>query len=85
MVDQLVAAPGVAADAVAATARIGISMFIGALGAVPEAPSPELGNIAVESRVQRAGSVGVVLNQSELTMGSDAMHEETLAAWRNMN
>ena len=60
-------------------------MLVGALGAVPEAPPPELGGTRVETRVQRAGSVGIRLNQTELAMASDAMHEETLAAWRNMN
>ena len=80
---MLTAVPGVAAEAVAATAKTGISMFVGALGAVPESESPE--PVDIEVRIQRAGSVGVVVDQTELAMGSDAMQEELARAWRNMH
>ena len=80
---MLTTVPGVAAEAVAATAKTGISMFVGALGAVPESESPE--PVDIEVRIQRAGSVGVVVDQTELAMGSDAMQEELARAWRNMH
>lgn len=80
------AMPTEAAEAVVATgSRRGLSMFAGVLGAVPEGGFAGLGGGETQVRPQRAGSVGVILDQTELTMGSDAMHEETLAAWRNMN
>jgi hypothetical protein len=80
---MLTAVPGVAAEAVAATAKSGISMFVGALGHVPESESPEPVDIKV--RMQRAGSVGVAVSQVELAMGSDAMQKELAQAWRNMD
>jgi|EP01043_Picozoa_sp_COSAG02_P017862 hypothetical protein len=80
---MLTAVPGVAAEAVAATAKGGMSMFVGALGAVPESESAE--PLEIDVRMQRAGSVGVVLDQNELAMGSDAMQEELAKAWRNLD